>query len=161
MHSWSYLSSILVILASYLALRTSITSSLARFRTSFATLAPPSMTTRTIVKSVHALEQDEGVGARVRRSIGGMSLRHADPFVMLDHFTASKGAGFPSHPHRARRGLVTSCLTGAGSSHTDPRHLRRHRPRRLDRSRGPTVRWRRAIHGGWSRGGASSAGRLG
>lgn len=161
MHPRAYLASILVILASYLALRTSIAPLLARFRTSFATHASPNMTTRdttrTVVKSVHAIEQDEGVGARVRRSIGGMSLRHADPFLMLDHFTASKGAGFPSHPHRVRRGLVGSRLTEAGSGHADSRHFGRDRSRRLDGSRGTSIRWRRPVHGGGSRGGASSS----
>jgi len=71
-----------------------------------------SQTSRTVVKGVYAVEQDEGVGARVRRSIGGMSLRHIDPFLMLDHFTATPGAGFPSHPHRGQATL-TRIVSGA------------------------------------------------
>ena len=93
------------VLAAYLALRAPISPLLARVRSvlpsplrrsSFATSSSAaslrsqlpimtSQTSRTVVKGVYAVEQDEGVGARVRRSIGGMSLRHIDPFLMLDH----------------------------------------------------------------------------
>lgn len=34
----------------------------------------------------------QGVGARVRRSIGSMNLRNLTPFLMLDHFHVSQGA---------------------------------------------------------------------
>ena len=34
----------------------------------------------------------QGVGARVRRSIGTSSLRNLTPFLMLDHFRVSEGA---------------------------------------------------------------------
>lgn len=34
----------------------------------------------------------QGAGARVRRSIGSMTLRNLTPFLMLDHFHVSKGA---------------------------------------------------------------------
>ena len=86
MHAKAYLASIVIILAAYLA--APLRPSIARVRASFATHATPVMTSRVPVKSVYAHEQDEGVGARVRRSIGGMSLRHIDPFLMLDHFSA-------------------------------------------------------------------------
>jgi len=55
---------------------------------------------RAIRKVFLAVEQSEGVGARVRRSIGTPQLRNFSPFLMLDHFTSSPGAGFPDHPHR-------------------------------------------------------------
>lgn len=67
---------------------------------------------RTVTKKVFAVEQNEvrvwssvvskylalivcglqGDGARVRRSIGSMSLRNLTPFLMLDHFHVGKGA---------------------------------------------------------------------
>lgn len=55
---------------------------------------------RTVDKKILSKEQDEGVGARVRRSIGRPELRQFDPFLMLDEFKAGKPAGFPDHPHR-------------------------------------------------------------
>ena len=50
---------------------------------------------RTIRKVFLAREQAEGAGARVRRSIGTPQLRNFSPFLMLDHFSVSPGAGFP------------------------------------------------------------------
>ena len=50
---------------------------------------------RAIRKVVLAVEQAEGAGARVRRSIGGPSLRNLSPFLMLDHFSSNSAAGFP------------------------------------------------------------------
>ena len=55
---------------------------------------------RAIRKAFLAIEQSEGAGARVRRSIGTAQLKNFSPFLMLDHFTSSPGAGFPDHPHR-------------------------------------------------------------
>lgn len=67
----------------------------------FATPPSSNMTTpRTIKQSFLAIEQSEGVGAKVRRSIGTPKLRNFSPFLMLDHFSVSPGAGFPDHPHR-------------------------------------------------------------
>lgn len=57
---------------------------------------------RKIVKAFEAIEQAEGAGARVRRSLGTAKLRNFSPFLMLDHFTIGEGAGFPDHPHRYR-----------------------------------------------------------
>lgn len=51
-------------------------------------------TRRAVAKIVHAIEQAEGAGARVRRSIGTQQQRNFSPFLMLDHF-ASANAGFP------------------------------------------------------------------
>jgi uncharacterized protein (UPF0147 family) len=57
---------------------------------------------RNIRKVFLAVEQAEGAGARVRRSIGTPQLRNFSPFLMLDHFSIKPGAGFPDHPHRGQ-----------------------------------------------------------
>ncbi|KAI9218798.1 RmlC-like cupin domain-containing protein [Blastocladiella britannica] len=56
--------------------------------------------TRTATKVFEAIETEEGVGAKVRRSIGTYGLRNLDPFLMLDHTDVSPPAGFSDHPHR-------------------------------------------------------------
>ncbi|WWC85769.1 uncharacterized protein L201_000635 [Kwoniella dendrophila CBS 6074] len=66
---------------------------------------------RSVIKAVYANEVSEGVGARVRRSIGSRELRNLSPFLMLDHFTATPGAGFPDHPHRGQT-TVTYMIDG-------------------------------------------------
>ncbi|KAK7467091.1 RNA pol II transcription cofactor [Stygiomarasmius scandens] len=66
---------------------------------------------RNVVKKVLAVETPEGAGALVRRSIGSMTLRNLTPFLMLDHFHVSKGAGFPDHAHRGQA-TVTMMLDG-------------------------------------------------
>uniref|UniRef100_A0A4W5LPI1 Pirin N-terminal domain-containing protein n=1 Tax=Hucho hucho TaxID=62062 RepID=A0A4W5LPI1_9TELE len=58
------------------------------------------MRIRRVVKTVLSVEQVEGVGAHVRRSIGRKELINLDPFLMLDEFKVTKPAGFPDHPHR-------------------------------------------------------------
>jgi len=58
------------------------------------------MSLRKISKTLVSVEQGEGVGARVKRSIGRSELRNFDPFLMLDHFKVGAPAGFPDHPHR-------------------------------------------------------------
>ncbi|KAI9190200.1 RNA pol II transcription cofactor [Blastocladiella emersonii ATCC 22665] len=67
---------------------------------------------RTAVRAVLAREQAEGVGARVRRSIGTHGLRNLDPFLMLDEFNVSPPAGFSDHPHRGFE-TITFMVTGA------------------------------------------------
>lgn len=69
-------------------------------------------TPRNIRTAFLATEQSEGVGARVRRSIGVPKLRNFSPFLMLDHFTVSPGAGFPDHPHRGQE-TITYMMSGA------------------------------------------------
>jgi len=61
---------------------------------------------------VESIEQDEGKGARVRRSIGREELPILDPFLMLDEFRVQKPAGFPDHPHRGFE-TVTFMLQGS------------------------------------------------
>ncbi|KIP09490.1 hypothetical protein PHLGIDRAFT_86544 [Phlebiopsis gigantea 11061_1 CR5-6] len=72
---------------------------------------------RQVIKKVLSVEQEEGAGALVRRSIGSMKLRNLTPFLMLDHFHVSRGAGFPDHPHRGQA-TVTYMLQGS-SQHED------------------------------------------
>ncbi|KXX82303.1 Pirin-like protein [Madurella mycetomatis] len=67
---------------------------------------------RAIRKAFLALQQSEGAGALVRRSVGTPSLRNFSPFLMLDHFSVSPGAGFPDHPHRGQE-TITYLLQGA------------------------------------------------
>ena len=69
------------------------------------------MTPRNVKFAFLARDQAEGAGARVRRSIGAQQLRNFSPFLMLDHFRVSKGAGFPDHPHRGQE-TVTYMLRG-------------------------------------------------
>ncbi|KAJ8041268.1 Pirin [Holothuria leucospilota] len=67
---------------------------------------------RRVTKSVLSVEQAEGVGARVRRSVGRAQLPKLDPFLLLDEFRVAKPAGFPDHPHRGFE-TVTYMLKGA------------------------------------------------
>jgi redox-sensitive bicupin YhaK (pirin superfamily) len=57
---------------------------------------------RAIRNSFLAVEKAEGLGARVRRSIGTKQLRNLSPFILLDHFVIPAGGGFPDHPHRGQ-----------------------------------------------------------
>ncbi|KAL2116462.1 hypothetical protein VTJ04DRAFT_8630 [Mycothermus thermophilus] len=85
--------------------------------TSAAATASRRLIPRLIRQAVLAREQSEGAGATVRRSIGTPSLRHLTPFLMLDHFSVSPGAGFPDHPHRGQE-TITYLLQG-GIDHED------------------------------------------
>ncbi|KAL2889023.1 Pirin [Ceratocystis lukuohia] len=67
---------------------------------------------RAIRKIFLAAEQAEGMGAKVRRSVGTANLRNFSPFLMLDHFSIKPGAGFPDHPHRGQE-TITYLLEGA------------------------------------------------
>jgi len=72
---------------------------------------------RLIRQTFLAVEQSEGAGARVRRSIGTPKLRNFSPFLMLDHFSVPPSAGFPDHPHRGQE-TITYLLEG-GMEHED------------------------------------------
>lgn len=76
------------------------------------TQTPNMSVPRAIRKAFLAIEQAEGAGARVRRSIGTPKLRNFSPFLMLDHFSIKPGAGFPDHPHRGQE-TITYLLKGA------------------------------------------------
>lgn len=79
----------------------------------FAPSKPANMSvSRAIRQAFLAIEQSEGAGARVRRSIGTPKLRNFSPFLMLDHFAVAPGAGFPDHPHRGQE-TITYLLKGA------------------------------------------------
>jgi len=67
---------------------------------------------RRIARSFLAVQQAEGMGATVRRSIGTPKLRNFSPFLLLDHFSVAPPAGFPDHPHRGQE-TITYLLKGA------------------------------------------------
>nr|XP_022322600.1 pirin-like isoform X2 [Crassostrea virginica] len=69
------------------------------------------MKSKTVQKAVLSVEQDEGVGARVRRSVGRPELKNFDPFLMLDEFKGKAPGGFPDHPHRGFE-TVTYVISG-------------------------------------------------
>lgn len=66
---------------------------------------------RSVAKIAESVEQNEGFGARVRRSIGRHDIGRLDPFLLLDEFRGSAPAGFPDHPHRGFQ-TVTYILNG-------------------------------------------------
>lgn len=45
-------------------------------------------------------EKSEGIGARVRQSIGTLTMKHFTLFLVLDHFKLNPESGFPDHPDR-------------------------------------------------------------
>lgn len=70
------------------------------------------MSLRTIKTILPGIEQAEGVGATVRRSIGNMQMRNFSPFLLFDHFSSSGVGGFPEHPHLGQE-TITLMLKGA------------------------------------------------
>lgn len=66
---------------------------------------------RAVNRSIKAIEQSDGSGAYVRRSIGTPLLRNFTPFILLDYFKLSKNSGFSDHPHRGQE-TVTYMLRG-------------------------------------------------
>lgn len=67
---------------------------------------------RSIKQIINSIEQAEGAGARVRRSIGIMSNRKFNPFLLFDHFSGTGENGFPEHPHKGQE-TISYMLTGA------------------------------------------------
>ncbi|KAJ1023586.1 hypothetical protein NDA16_003203 [Ustilago loliicola] len=88
-----------------------------RRRSRVSTTATVRAISRGVAKKVRSIETAEGAGAVVRRSIGTPALRNISPFLMLDHFRITEGAGFPDHPHRGQT-TVTYILDGQ-SQHED------------------------------------------
>lgn len=74
-----------------------------------------SFSSRGVKQVLLSVEQSEGVGAKVRRSIGRQELRNFDPFLMLDEFRAGRPAGFPDHPHRGFETVTYILPTSKGS----------------------------------------------
>lgn len=72
-----------------------------------------------MIKTIYTQLQKEGVGAKVRRSIGSFELPNLDPFLMMDEFFLEPPTGFPDHPHRGFEAL-TYMLNGK-VSHSDNR----------------------------------------
>lgn len=70
------------------------------------------MSLRTIKNIFGAIEQSEGAGARVRRSIGNMNMHKFNPFLLFDHFSSTGTNGFPEHPHLGQE-TITLMLKGA------------------------------------------------
>uniref|UniRef100_A0A8I5ZXG1 Pirin n=1 Tax=Rattus norvegicus TaxID=10116 RepID=A0A8I5ZXG1_RAT len=73
---------------------------------------------KKVTLSVLSREQSEGVGARVRRSIGGPELKMLDPFLLFDEFKGGRPGGFPDHPHRGFE-TVSYLLEGGSMAHED------------------------------------------
>lgn len=67
---------------------------------------------RDVTQSFVAVEQSEGVGARVRRSIGRPELPRLDPFLLLDEFNVKKPAGFPKYVVIFHSTLKATLATG-------------------------------------------------
>jgi len=106
MHALFTILSIIIALLSILASQLNFS-----LNNSFGAPKSEIMTThRAIRKAFHAIEQNEGVGARVRRSIGGRQLPELSPFLMLDHFSSTSLNGFPDHPHRGQGQQVLKSL---------------------------------------------------
>jgi redox-sensitive bicupin YhaK (pirin superfamily) len=60
---------------------------------------PPTDQAR-VLQRITARPAMDGDGATLHRVFPGPTLRHLDPFVILDDFDVRRPAGFPEHPHR-------------------------------------------------------------
>ncbi len=76
-----------------------------------------SFKSRGISKIVLSVEQSEGRGARVRRSIGRPELKNFDPFLLFDEFKSAANtlSGFPDHPHRGFETVTYMLPSSEGS----------------------------------------------
>lgn len=75
------------------------------------------MKLRSIQTIVKALEQPEGAGATVRRSVGTGKMRKFNPFLLFDHFSSSGANGFPHHPHLGQETITL--ITKGAMAHED------------------------------------------
>jgi len=83
----------------------------------FFTTITAMATLRTIKTIIPGIEQAEGVGATVRRSIGNMKMRNFTPFLLFDHFSSNGVGGFPEHPHLGQETITL--LTKGAFAHED------------------------------------------
>lgn len=71
--------------------------------------------TRTLERTIDAVDTSDGAGVKLRRSLGRGAVSRVDPFLMLDEFSSENPddyvAGFPAHPHRGFE-TVTYMLDG-------------------------------------------------
>ncbi|KAF9310266.1 hypothetical protein BG003_008751 [Podila horticola] len=75
---------------------------------------------RSIAQAVLSEEQAEGVGARVRRSIGRPELRNHDPFLMLDEFNGQfRHEDFAGHKGTIGPGDLQWMTAGRGIVHSE------------------------------------------
>lgn len=74
-------------------------------------------TLRTIKAIIPGIEQAEGAGATVRRSIGNMKMRNFTPFLLFDHFSLNGSGGFPEHPHLGQETITL--ITKGAFAHED------------------------------------------
>lgn len=66
---------------------------------------------KSVTQAIPAVEQKEGVGAKIRRALGNSLIKNFTPFLMLDHFKIPPDAGFPDHPHRGQE-TITYMIKG-------------------------------------------------
>ncbi|MCI0184001.1 pirin family protein [Sulfoacidibacillus ferrooxidans] len=63
-------------------------------------------------QKIKGLQTMDGDGAQLRRLLPSYHVGYLDPFLLFDHFSVQKPAGFPSHPHRGFE-TITYMLQGA------------------------------------------------
>jgi redox-sensitive bicupin YhaK (pirin superfamily) len=61
---------------------------------------------------IHAMEAREGAGAKIYRLFPTPSIKHFDPFVVMDEFFLTPADGIPTHPHMGFE-AVTYALDGS------------------------------------------------